>query len=237
MAYSFDGASVLSLNISESVSGYPLLVSAWCRATATPVAGQVPTNVCDIAGTSGRGITISSSGGGVLYRAQDGTAFASSTTVIPLNEWAHVLVGLFSAEDRRVWINGEQEGTNVTAIVPGTFNRLAIGAFDGLIVFNQFTGDVAEVIYAREEASDELARYLAAGFGPWGFIRPTEYVPLWTLNDTVARPGGGVLTPGAGTPTWISDHPRIQREGLSTYDLGYTNRLPAYQYDYRRRRA
>jgi len=140
------------------------------------------------------------------------TGAATSTANYSANTWHHIC-GVFTAEDNRaVFLNGGNKGTNTTNVAIDTIDNTAIGRAAHSNKTWYMSGMVAEAAIWNAALTDGEAAILATGASPL-MVRPQSlvfYTPL-LRNEDRDIVGGLSLTP-ANAPT-IADHPRVWYPG------------------------
>jgi len=137
----------------------------------------------------------------------DGTWKEAKTTAgFSTGTWMHAAGVWADTDDRRVYLNGGNKGTETTSVTPANMDRMTIGASGDSTPEAYISGHMAEVAIWNVALIDAEVVSLAKGFSPL-FIRPQNLVAYWPLirglNDRV----GGYNMTASGTV--ISAHPRI----------------------------
>lgn len=162
----------------------PLTFAAWAYPDTT---GLRHTAVSIGASGSNHAIFLDINSTNVVRAVEiDGAQGAASTTAsVTVNTWQH-LCGTFTAvNDRAVYLDGANKGTDATSITPTGLDRTAIGRRVQSSPSNYFSGRLAEVAIWNEVLTDaEVARLalqrLAAPYvRPWALI---GYWPVWGHN-------------------------------------------------------
>lgn len=216
MARLFDNAQTEYLTRGDlcGISDYPFSFACWFYSDdhtnwQVPMAFGETTVGVDYhylgLGDSGNAeIRISSMTGG-------SSATAKSTADYSINTWHHACGVFAAAQDRRVYLDGGNKGTDVVNNRPfGDVTDTAIGA----IVYNDpedqvflMSGRVAEPGIWNVALTDAEALLLSKGYSPL-FVRPQNLVVYWSLvRDDNDRVGRYNMT-AYNTPTWAA-HSRI----------------------------
>ena len=123
-----------------------------------------------------------------------------------MNEWCHCCGVEFAADDRRVYLNGGNKGTDSTSAVPTGMNRTALGSRDDNSVRAPFDGYIGTYAVWNAALTDDEVRSLGAGN-----VSPLQ-VRAGSLVDYVAMNGHG-----GG-----SDEPNILDPSVTYQDIGST---------------
>lgn len=139
-----------------------------------------------------------------------GTSYAAeSSNTFSINSWHHACGVETASDDRTVYLDGGNSGTNSNTVNPTGIDNATIGALaaSGTQVAH-FSGRVAECgLWSVALTADEVTM-LASGIRPI-YVRPQNlvmYVPLWRDEDEDYV--GGVSFTATNGPT-VATHPPI----------------------------
>ncbi|MHC4156685.1 MAG: LamG-like jellyroll fold domain-containing protein [Planctomycetota bacterium] len=147
---------------------------------------------------------------GYLYaqtrEAGGAVKYAKSAIQTSADTFQHALAVWADVDDRRIYLNGGNKGTNPDTSEPISLDRTGLGVLYRSTPDNYLSGLLAEMAVWNVPLSDAEAAALAKGFSPL-LIRPGNLVAYWPLirglNDRV---GGYNLT---ASGTIVSPHPRV----------------------------
>jgi hypothetical protein len=208
MAYLFNGTNQYLSTASSPVSGSPMTIAAWMRATATGGARAIAVGVNGGAhrnqltatyGTFGLQATSVGTGGVV---ASNGTAAISSGTLV------HGCAVFTSQSSRTLYIDGTAQPTDTANVgTQITADAISIGSGWSTTLGAYYSGDIAEAgVWNVALTAAEVAS-LAKGFA-CDRVRPQSlvfYAPL--IRDLHDLAGGRTIT-NNNTAT-VSNHPRV----------------------------
>jgi hypothetical protein len=209
MARQFDGSNGYLQSNSYPVGDEPVSMAAWFNSDKTSGAQTIVT-----IGNSGARIELS-----LLLVSDDvwslsqtslgNNVQAVSTAPFLANVWNHACGVWASSSDRRVYLNGENKGTETTDRDPSTFDMTRIGQRGNPFDNQKFDGEIAEVAIWNTALTDIDAHILSIGYSP-RLIKPQNlvlYIPLIRDNDVDIVGGLNFSVVGSGID--ITRHPRI----------------------------
>ena len=152
--------------------------------------------------------------------------WAASTTGYSADTW-HTGLAVFAAiNDRRVYLDGGNKGTNTTSITPTGVDKMSIGRSSDSSPSGHWRGSICEVCMWDVALSDAEALALHLAIKP-NHIRPADvvgYWPVWglhspeidlsgqgnnmTVSNTPVRGNHGPA--GLFTPNWAAGVPLIE---------------------------
>jgi hypothetical protein len=198
---------------SAPASAAPLTLACFAKFS---LFGSVKTliSLCNSGDTTNRFSLFAAAAAAAGFTASDGggSSQATGTTVLATGTWYHYAAVAVSDSDRRICLDGVQEGTSAVSRTPSGINQTVIGARGGSSIANAASGgDIAEpAAWAAALNADELLA-LAHGVCPL-LIRPASLIAYWPvvrLANINNRLAGHNLS-ATGTPT-DSDHCRVLR--------------------------
>jgi len=132
---------------------------------------------------------INSSSKGIAFIRDDGVGgseFATGNSIVA-NRWSHLALRMIATNSRAVYLNGDiaNKGTNTTANISITLNRMAIGALYRTGVQDYANGRIAWPAMWSVCLSEAEISALAAGACPLD-IQPASLIGFWQWS------GGGV---------------------------------------------
>ena len=197
--------------VAAPVTGPPFSVSAWFKMEQLPsTAGSffAVFIITDFDATELYVIDIQDVTDIVRFRIfSTGGHDAAGVNSLNAGQWYHVLAVAATTTDRKIWINGGDEGSNTDEDTPTGIDRTIIGAS----AFNSgygdpFDGVIAEVGLWDVALTTGERDTLAAGYSP-SFVRPASRVEYWPLvRDLNSRVSSNTMS---ATGTTVSPHPRI----------------------------
>ncbi|MHA2172821.1 MAG: LamG domain-containing protein, partial [Candidatus Kariarchaeaceae archaeon] len=114
-------------------------------------------------------------------------ASADTTAGYSSGVWNHACAVIAAGEDRRVFLNGGNKGTDTGRKNPGNPDRLAIGGRRDSVPTAYMDGDIAEVAIWDVALTDAEVAILGKGFSP-EFVQPGNLVSYKRLiRDTQER--------------------------------------------------
>ncbi len=210
MARDFTAASSEFLQIGQAVlTGVPITMSAWFNFPDIALS-QSPVSIADAsAGATSIRLRVRGSDNLVYAVTTDFSANSfsavTSTTYTP-NTWQHGCAVFAATNDRRVYLDGGNKGTNADGVTPTNLDVTAIGRRGGSSPDEYADGLIAEVAVWNIALTDDEVAILAKGYSPL-FVHPQNIIAYWPLirglNDKV---GGFNMT---ATGTAIAAHPGI----------------------------
>lgn len=187
MARGFVRASSQYLQRSSAViSSPPFTMACWFYSDDLTVA-QTLIEVGESIVDNRHDLILAGTVGGDPLRARsvdDATSGSASSSVgYSANTWQHAC-GVWSASNNRVvYLNGGNSGSNTTSVVPESLDKTAVGRRTSGADY--MSGRIAEVaIWSAALTAVEVAA-LARGISP-PYVRPTnlvDYWPLWGLHS------------------------------------------------------
>ena len=206
MAREFDGSQHLT-HSGAPVTGEPFTLACWYL-TTDAAADQV---LISLAPNSGNyhALALGGTTGGdpVSAVSFDGSAgVADSTAGFSTSTWQHACAVFAAADDRRVYLNGTNKGTNTDSITPGTLAATALAYSADTTPGYHLAGNIAEAAVWDVALTDAEVAMLAQGVSPL-LVRPAHLVAYWPLirDEDQDRVGGYHLTP-VNSPT-VANHP------------------------------
>ncbi len=209
MAIEFDGSTQYLISELNSLSiAMPIAISGWFFYD-TFHGGEMLSIGRD---ASNDRLTVRTVGSGTIRATHRGASVESSvdaTTTAPRNFWHHVLCVFVSTTDRKIWLNGGNEGTDVTSIAAPVIEELTIGVrtTENTSFFNGLLAEFA-VWSGADTASMSVAdaAILASGFTPPCLSRLAHELELYQplIRDANWNSVGVTMTP-VGSPT-VGDH-------------------------------
>ncbi len=201
---SFDGtgSNYLSVAALACTKTFPFWVSAWVRpdkryAAATDyVIWQTSTgsawHACRIFSRLANAYTLASATSGIAL---------SKSCILPYPYWTQILCKFLSSSDRRIEVNGVEEGTDATPLTPG------LGAATTYIGLG-FLGEIADVVFGAGTLSDPDRALLATPGGNYATVGGvTNWYPLQgNGTDTI----GGANMSATGTVVYRAPRPSIR---------------------------
>lgn len=164
-----------------------------------------------------------------------GAGYADSTTGATAGTWNHACAVFAADNDRRIYLNGGNKGTDTTNIAANTPNSIYIGRGDWSSSSSYFPldGSIFWPAVWNVALTDIEVAALGAGLHPF-LVRPDALVffsPFGGLDpqhnlDIVS----GNTMSEAGTPTWNDDsptgliYPRRTILGVTSGSVGFTSR-------------
>lgn len=193
---------------SAPLTGPPLTLVAWAKST-TITANQDLVNL-GTAGSDNNRQSLHLSGGvaGDPVQMSSRTASASTastSTAYPNGVWCCAIGVLASDADRRAYLDGGGEGSELTSRVVAGINRLRIGISH--VATRPLVGRVAEVaLFDRALSAGERAA-LAAGDSPMSLSPPPAR--YWRLKDNLLDIDGANALTALGEAIIDADHPPV----------------------------
>lgn len=189
MAILFDDGSLQYLQVeSTAIAGVPFSVSACFNPDTTNETNclwwagdhSVPDEMFFLdAANAGDGSTVRAAS------YETGTFTAAATTIAySANVWQHACGVWAASNDRRVWLNGGNKGTDNTDVTPADLDRMAIGAYRDTTPLYGMSGRIAYVSVWNIALADAEVLSLGTGVHPFR-IRPANIVAFWSLRTVV----------------------------------------------------
>ena len=127
------------------------------------------------------------------------------------NTWHHVCGVFLATNDRSVFLDGINKGTNVTEVLGAASNSAAIGRCGDQTPSDYLCGAVAEAAIWNTALSQSEANSLAKGYSP-PQIRPESLVAYWPLGGFYGQGDRDLLgrydMTAHNAPSW-ADHPPL----------------------------
>lgn len=217
MARLFDDAATETLtNDGAPVTAYPFVMACFFQTDTLALTTQTLMWLGDKDAAQEHVISIRGADDVLSARSKPPAAQAVSAAVVTANVWQHGCGLYVAADDRRIFLNGGNKGTDITSGTPTNINRIRLGAY-GRIDADYLSGMMAEAaiwdlsVWPGATASDKADAFekvvpsLAKGFSPLFYpLGLKAYWPLVRgLNDEV---GGYNLTADG---TIVVAHPNI----------------------------
>ena len=207
MARQFSGSGQYLTRSGSPVTAEPFTLACW-YVTSSATADQA---LISLAPNSGNYhlLALGGTAGGdpVSAVSFDGSAgVAEATAAFSTGVWQQAC-GVFAAtNDRRVYMNGGNEGTDTTDISVGTLTTARIGYSADSSPQYYLAGNVAEAAIWNVALAQAEITMLGIGVSPL-LIRPASLVAYWPLiqSEDQDRVGGYHMTP-VGSPT-VATHP------------------------------
>jgi hypothetical protein len=215
MARSFNnGTQYLSVS-STPVTAAPLTISTWFYAAATNDL-YVTLFISDTGASNYFGLYINNAAAKTAAVAcvSDSEDVIDSTTTFSVNTWNHTAAVFASSTSRSVYLNGGGKATSTNSKVPGSLNRINVGAnFDSPSVLDPMNGRLAEVGIWNAALTDDEVTSLSKGVSPLK-VRPASLVAYWPLygnaspEPSYSRNSTDYSLTLNGSPTQV-DHPPV----------------------------
>ena len=215
MARNFVRASNEFIELATApVTGVPFTISAWARTDVDTgsddycivqlqdqgsAANYFRLNTDDSFGAAAGEFSFSVTGGGSFTGAL-------SSVKPTIGQWYHVCAIAAATNDRRILVDGGNEGTNTNTREPTGIDSITIGREGDSSPSDTWSGDIGEVAVWNVALTDVEIASLAVGYSPL-FIRPGNlvfYAPI--VRDLLDRISGGILTTSGTT---VANHPPI----------------------------
>lgn len=138
-------------------------------------------------------------------------AVANTGTAVPsVDVWAHYAAVEAASDDRSIYLDGGNKGTNTDTVVPLSIDTISIGENDDGSPGDRFNGDIGHAALYNTPLSDQEVETLAAGFNPRR-LHIDNLVGYWPVNGQ--NPEYNVIGTGAnlalvGTPA-VAEEPPI----------------------------
>ncbi len=136
---------------------------------------------------------------------------ARSSVIPTVGTWYNVVGVERTINDREVFVDGGNSGTNTSSRTPTNIDSVAIGRELDTSAADSWDGDIAEVAIWNVALTNAEIAILAAGYSPL-FVRPQNlvmYIPLIRDNDNDIV-GGVSFAVASGSPA-IGIHPSVIR--------------------------
>ena len=197
--------------------------SEYLRSTSTPLTAAPLTFACWFyadATVGAQAVCINSSGANRYFAIdiwsdsyisattrQSSATFATATTTYSTNTWHHACAVFAASNDRRIYQDGGNKGTDTGNQSPSSIDGITLGSnFVSGNPAAHFSGRLAEVAFWDVALTDDEAAALATGIRPI-YVRPSGLVAYWPLiRDTDQDFVGGYNLTPLNTPT-VADHP------------------------------
>jgi hypothetical protein len=149
--------------------------------------------------------------GQINWRVEEsGSVGQVITTAGPsINVWHHAVAVEAASNDRRIYLDGSNKGTDTSTVVPTGINTTSIGRLDDGTPGDNFSGDLAHAAVWNVALTDQEVATLAAGVSPLR-VRRDSLVGYWPINGQ--SPEYNVMGTGINLTvngTTISEEPPI----------------------------
>jgi len=179
-----DGDSeYLSIDSVLGLSVLPICFSSWIYIDGQTGTNQAVMELVDKSEDDVRFLLYMNNTGTVYALTQNagGASQAATTDTLTLNNWHHVLAVWAATNDRRVYLNGGNKGTNVEERTVANLDRFSIAAHSGATPALFLTGRVAEAaVWGGASLTDADALVLSKGCSPL-FVKRDNLVSYWPL--------------------------------------------------------
>lgn len=210
MARLFDDASSHAITTTTTpVTDVPLSMACWFNSNDV-TASQTLLSIGDTAANAHHfSLLVEVDGGSDLLRVfTDGSSFGAANSAIEYlaDTWQHACGVWAASDDRSVYLDGGNKGTDATDATVSSLDALGIGVRRRLASSAFMSGLIAEAAIWNIALTDEEVAILAAGYSPL-FVRPQNlvfYAPL--IREILDVVGGVTLTNVSST---VGDHPRM----------------------------
>jgi hypothetical protein len=144
---------------------------------------------------------------------EDGGADGDAdTTDGPVDDvWANVAAVAIATDERDVYFNGANKGSNTTTVVPINLDGTEVGQSDDGTDNDRFVGDLGHVAVYGVALALNMLDTLAAGFNPMR-VQRGDLLGYYPLNgqDPELNVMGGINLPLVGAPL-VAENPPIRR--------------------------
>jgi hypothetical protein len=198
------------------VAAAPLTLACWYWANSTGTTQYVFGLFNSSSGDSRNQFAILQNSGGTIQgktSSSSSSAGASSSASVATSAWNHCCFVTAAADNRTIYLNGGNIGTNATSLTPSGLNRTSVGLQDNSAGSKLPVDSAARVAHAAMwnvalSATDTAA--LAAGVHPL-VIRSDTLVGYWPItgqfNPEIGYVGGQDLTINGSLST--ADEPPV----------------------------
>lgn len=107
-------------------------------------------------------------------------AYAKTSAKYTSPAWHHAIAVFAAVDDRRVYLDGGNKGTEATSRTPGAVAKTAIAVMPSDVYSLHMDGYLAEAAVWNIALTDGEAAILAKGFSPL-FVHPQNLVAYWPL--------------------------------------------------------
>ncbi|GAI03312.1 unnamed protein product, partial [marine sediment metagenome] len=115
----------------------------------------------------------------IMYQA-GAWAYAKTSVKYTATVWHHAAAVFAAVDDRRVYMDGGNKGTEATSRTPGAMAKTAIAVMPSDAYSLYMDGYLAEAAVWNIALTDEEVATLAKGFSPL-FVHPQNLVAYWPL--------------------------------------------------------
>jgi hypothetical protein len=193
-ALNFDGSSAYVEDSTTPISAYPFTLSAWAKTTATSdtitILGLHDINDTDRYQLIWINCNASCIAEAISRENVSSPVIAAGTTNLGDGNWHHVVGTFANSSDRKIYVDGVQEGTNRnTEAFDAAIDNATAGVRRGSTLSKYFDGEIDQVRiynYARTPAQIVWEFNQGAPFG-W-----------WKLDDGVTGDSQTVYDSGSG---------------------------------------
>jgi hypothetical protein len=142
---------------------------------------------------------------------------ALSTITPAANTWYHVVGSISALNNRDVWVNGGNKGTNTTTLTSwsSTIDNIAVGAYRDSSPGVYLNGSIfMPAVWQGWAAGDDDALAMSKGVPPWKFAPDNLifFTPLASADGTPRDWISGTALTVTGTPT-TTEGPHVQLDG------------------------
>lgn len=209
MARTFNGTDSYLTVTATPVSAVPITLACWAN-LANITANHTLICIADV-GSDIRYFRIYAAGADAgdfaKFDSRDGTlATAASSAAYSANTWQHFCGVSSASNDRIMYLDGANSGTNTTSVTPTLLDATDIGRLNRATPTNFCNGSIAEAaIWSAALNASEVAS-LAKGVSP-RLVRPQSLAFYVPLVRNIFDFKGLTLTEG-GTATTVTAGPR-----------------------------
>jgi hypothetical protein len=204
-ALTFNGSSTYIVDSSTPISAYPFTIGAWLRSSATSGVHTIVGLYDNADDDRYQLLSMTTSDGLAQATSRHNGAIgasASSTTVINDGVW-HYLVGVFtSATDRKIFVDGVEEGSNTTnKTFEAAIDNATAGRRNSSDQDTYFDGEIDQVrMYNYARTPEQIAWEYNRG-GPYAWWKLDDNVTGHgqTVYDSSGRGNNGLTGDGGGT--------------------------------------
>jgi hypothetical protein len=171
-ARDFNGTTDAIEATTSTVTTEPITFCAWFNSDSDTLSQDIiSSSDKDHADQQAHRLNAGGSAAGDPVRAVTGDVnsfpLAASSTGYTIGTWFHGCAVFASSTDRKAYINGGSQGTDVTSgTVSGLDTLLISGVYDATAILTPFDGDIAEVaVWNRALSTGEIAM-LGKGYAP-----------------------------------------------------------------------
>ena len=200
MASGFDGVNQSLYSGTTPIAGAPpFTMACWFRSDDDTKTAVLMSSADSAATNRFHALLMDGTVGGdplaawTVYNA--GSGWAQSSSGITTGTWHHACGVWTATNNRAVFLDGANKGTNATDVTATSLDWMSIGdLWRGFAPQNSyyFTGDIAENAVWNVALTDAEVAVLAAGYSPL-FVRPQNLVAYWpSIRGTVQSIVGSI---------------------------------------------